>query len=250
MEKKDLMTGDIIVTRFGELGVILKENDRILYQNNGADDLSDFSDDLRYEFEEDPDSDIMEVYRDCTFLEIDIGEASFPVFVRDDDWRRPSKKEREARMREMEKRNKELHAESAAELQEKRKNLIFIVDFNRTGQEVRPDDIDYFLRGICLSPYRDKLTPEDEATIRFHEDEEPVDRQVIRVPDSEEIVIVYDKAQEEKAVIEGRTRFITCNIPELNITLHTRCFACRMDENGTFRSLENGDGEKYVKYFR
>lgn len=250
MEKKDLMTGDIIVTRFGELGVILKENDRILYQQSGADDLSDFSDDLRYELEEDPDSDIMEVYRDCTFLEIDIDEASFPIYVRDDEWRRPSKEEREARMREIEKRNNELHAKRAAEFEEKRKHLIFIVDSNRTGQEVRPDDIDYFLRGICLSPYRDKLTPQDEAIIRFHEAEEPVDRQIIRVPDCEEIVIVYDRAQEENAVREGKTKFITCNIPEMNIKLHTRCFACRMDENGTFKSLEDGDGEKYVKYFR
>lgn len=42
---------------------------------------------------------------------------------------------------------------------------------------------------------------------------------------------------------------VSCKIPELNFEIHTRCFACRIDENGDFQSLEAGDGEKYIKYF-
>ena len=134
-----------------------------------------------------------------------------------------------------------------------REDVIYVVAQafygNRTGTDVRRGDIDYFLRGICLSPYRDKLTPEDEVMIHLYEDEEPVDRQIIHVPSHEEIVIVYDKAQEEKAVKDGNSGYITCTIPEMNLTLHTRCFACRIDETGTLKSIENGDGDKYVKYF-
>ena len=37
MTKKDLMTGDIIVNRGGYLGVVLKEDDKVLYQYIGSD---------------------------------------------------------------------------------------------------------------------------------------------------------------------------------------------------------------------
>ena len=51
MTKKDLMTGDIIVTRSGYLGVILKDEDKVLYQTIGYDMLSDFNDDLTFDDE-------------------------------------------------------------------------------------------------------------------------------------------------------------------------------------------------------
>ena len=37
-------------------------------------------------------------------------------------------------------------------------------------------------------------------------------------------------------------------IPELNLTQYSRCIALRMDENGEFGSLQEGDGEFIEKY--
>lgn len=62
MKKTDLMTGDIVVTRNGELGVIILEKDIILYQNSGMDSLSMFTDDMLSE-EGETDWDIEKVYR-------------------------------------------------------------------------------------------------------------------------------------------------------------------------------------------
>ena len=45
------------------------------------------------------------------------------------------------------------------------------------------------------------------------------------------------------------TPWISCSIPEIGIELHSRCFACRIDENGEFQSLEDGDGEAFINFF-
>ena len=138
-------------------------------------------------------------------------------------------------------------------------NRIFIVaqQFygNRTGTEIDRDDINFFLKGI-LSP---EFFPDEDKT---------VDRRIVRVPNTDNIVIVYDQNQEDAYVnVEfpkmykrhaleykehtGRefTMPVSCRIPELDFEIHTRCFACRIDENGEFQSLENGDGEKFVECF-
>lgn len=256
MTKSELMTGDVIVNRGGYLGVVLKEQETVLYQLIGSDELDNFRDDLTFDdeaYDEDyRDGDIMEVFRGPSFLDIDNNEA-WPIYQRDEKWRRPTAEEIRKKEKEQEEKNKKRYAEEMKKMEEKRKNLIFIVSQfyygNRTGTEVRRDDVDYFLRGICPSPYRDELTKEDKDFIALYEKEEPVDRQYIRVPKDENIVIVYDRTQEEKALREGRTDYISCSIPELGITLYTRCFACRIDENGVLQSLEDGDGEKYIDYF-
>ena len=74
MTKKDLMTGDIIVNRGGYLGVVLKEDDKVLYQYIGSDSLSDFNDDLTFDDEDYRDGDIMEVYRGISFLDVENNE--------------------------------------------------------------------------------------------------------------------------------------------------------------------------------
>lgn len=50
--KQDLLTGDIVVTRGGELGVVLAEKDYILYQNDGLDFFDMFTEELLSEDEE------------------------------------------------------------------------------------------------------------------------------------------------------------------------------------------------------
>ena len=121
----------------------------------------------------------------------------------------------------------------------KKNDRIFIVaqQFygNRTGTEIDREDINFFLKGI-LSP---ELFPGEDKT---------VDRRIIRVPNTDNIVIVYDRNQEDTSLAEGSIDFVTCRIPELDFEIHTRCFACRIDENGELQSLQKGDGEKFVRY--
>lgn len=127
---------------------------------------------------------------------------------------------------------------------------------NRTATEIKREDINFFLKGI-LSP---KLFPNEDKTI---------DRKIIRVPNAENLVIVYDQNQEDeylnvefpkqlasigeeynKHTGKEMTPHISCEIPEINFKIHTRCFACRIDENGELQSLENGDCDKFIEYFR
>ena len=91
-----------------------------------------------------------------------------------------------------------------------------------------------------------------------------VELRTIPVPGYENIVIVYDQTHEDEYLHSDLARlaeerlkefgeypyyYITCSIPELGVELHTRCFACRIDGNGVFQSLEDGDDDKFIDYF-
>ena len=104
MTKKELITGDIIVNRGGFLGVVIKEEITILFQTIGGMDLEELNEDLTV-YSENRDFDIMEVYRGNTFLDIEIGEDE-PIYQRDVNWVRPSRKERILKVKEMDKDNK------------------------------------------------------------------------------------------------------------------------------------------------
>lgn len=107
---------------------------------------------------------------------------------------------------------------------------------NRTATKINREEINFFLRGI-LSP---EFLP-DGANM--------VDRKVVRVPNTENLVIVYDQTQEDERIASEHTKYVSCEISEIGLKLHTRCFACRIDENGELQSLEAGDGEKFIEYF-
>jgi len=127
---------------------------------------------------------------------------------------------------------------------------------NRTGMEVSRDEVDYFLRG-CLS--REVYKFEDLSDMK---------RRIVHVPGAEYIVIVYDQTQEDRYVNvdfpekyerlvdryrEGTGREMTmqvsCEIPEISFKIHTRCFACRMDENGVLQSLQDDDYKQFIHFF-
>ena len=61
--KQNLQTGDIVVLRDKQLGVVILEKDIILYQAGGYEELCMFTDDLLSDLE--TDDDIMCVYRGC-----------------------------------------------------------------------------------------------------------------------------------------------------------------------------------------
>ena len=127
---------------------------------------------------------------------------------------------------------------------------------NRAGTEIGRDWVDHFLRG--------QLSRE----LYGAEDIQDVVRKTVRVPGSEHIVIVYDQTQEDRYVNEDFPEtyardgakylerwgeelkmHVSCEIPEIGFEIHTRCFACRMDENGVLQSLEGDDYKQFIHYF-
>lgn len=135
-----------------------------------------------------------------------------------------------------------------------KKDIIFVVaqQFygNRTGTQIHRDEVDLFLRGI-LSP---ELFPGEVDT---------VDRKVVKVPGTENVVIVYDQQQEDEYINvdypESARRYkeatgkdlpmkVSCEIPEIGFKIYTRCIACRVDEEGVLQSLEHEDGLAVMKY--
>ena len=107
---------------------------------------------------------------------------------------------------------------------------------NRTATEINREEINFFLRGI-LSP---AFLPDGANK---------VDRKVVRVPHTENLVIVYDQNQEDEHIASNKRKYVYCEIPEIGLKIHTRCFACRIDENGELQSIERGDGKKFIHYF-
>ena len=111
---------------------------------------------------------------------------------------------------------------------------------NRTGMQLGEEDINRYVLG-----YLSFNLPIDKE----------FDGSIIQIPNTK-CVIVYNKYQEEKTLqdkeyIQKRydhTYKPLAVIPELNITLYSKCFMCRMDDDGNLTSLEDGDGKYVVKY--
>lgn len=127
---------------------------------------------------------------------------------------------------------------------------------NRTETQIKRDWIDHFLRGQLS---RELYGPEDIQNVV---------RKAVRIPGSDSIVIVYDGTQEDRYVQEvlpgilardgadylkhwreDMKQYVSCEIPEIGFRIHTRCIACRMDENGVLQSLKEEDHAKVIRYF-
>lgn len=112
---------------------------------------------------------------------------------------------------------------------------------NRTVTEVNKNELDNFILGHMDNP----------SVV-----EEKIDRTIIRVPNTDNIVIVYNKYQEEDELNRKEKLLKEKNyelkplvvIPEENIVLYSRCIACRIDEHGELVSLEVDDMKKLVNY--
>lgn len=119
---------------------------------------------------------------------------------------------------------------------------------NRTATFISPDEFDAIMLG-CL----------DKEWFEKTRDREKIDRTIIRVPDTDNVVLVYNKYQEEERLKElqhyiqevnkHRDRFNpSAVIPEMGIVLYSRCIACRINEDGALISLEKEDVSKVVQY--
>lgn len=258
MTINELKTGNIIINRGGYAGVVIKEQDVIIYQESEKDWLSDFNDDLTYFDDDCTSADIMEVYEEGDFFEYYLYDC---LYQRDPNWVRPNEKQRRARERKIARERVKREAQEAAErrvaARAARTDIISVIaqQFygNRTGTEIERDKVDYFLHGI-----HGLYDPKDIAN---------ADRRIVHVPNSDGIVIVYDQTHEDHYVNvdfpelykeyadwhreTGRemTMHVSCEIPEIGFKIHTCCFACRIDENGVLQSLQNDDYKQFIHYF-
>lgn len=112
---------------------------------------------------------------------------------------------------------------------------------NRTGTEIRRENIDRFILGY--------QTDDVDVT-------EAIDRTVIHLPGSDNLVLVYNKYQEEERLKVKERALREDNyvikplaaIPELNLEIYSRCIVCRMNADRVFESLAEGDFEIWDRY--
>ena len=103
---------------------------------------------------------------------------------------------------------------------------------NRTGTEIFLKDVDRFILGYLS----------DELVVT-----EPIDRTIVRIPNTKHLVLIYNKYQEEETLQEKEVWFKEdgyvlkplAAIPELDLEIYSRCIVCRLNEDGNLASLEN-----------
>ena len=124
------------------------------------------------------------------------------------------------------------------------KNLISVVAQafygNRVGTEIKRESVDNFILG-----YMDDSIATGE-----------VNRTIVNIPNTDNVVIVYNKYQEERELNrkkelfndEGYEMKPLVVIPEKNVEIYSRCIVCRMNENGELESMKKDDYDMIVKY--
>lgn len=189
-------------------------------------------------------SDILEVYRAysgiISFADYYDGDQ---VFAREED------EDYLAVVEQREKMLEEKHAKSEKEMEEYRRiyeqDHIFVIAQayygNRAGISIKKDEIDDLILG-----YKD----------RRYVGENQINRTLIPVPGTDNLVIVYNKYQEEKDLNSreeffgryGKERQPLAENPELGITLYSRCIVCRISADGELESIKAEDWDKFEKY--
>lgn len=106
---------------------------------------------------------------------------------------------------------------------------------NRTITEVYEDTIDYLILGYTDIPLQSNNI-------------EKIDRTIIRIPDTDNLVLIYNKYQETEKLESKANRKPLAVIPELNINVYSRCIVCKMNTEGKLASITNEDFEKVLKY--
>ena len=112
---------------------------------------------------------------------------------------------------------------------------------NRVGTEINREDVDRFILG-----YTDNSI---EVT-------EKINRTIVRIPNADNIVVIYNKYYEEEELNRKEELLRDKNyalkplvvIEEENIELYSRCIVCRINADGEPDSLQSGDYEKFVNY--
>lgn len=244
MKKNDLMNGDIVVMRSGLVAVVIGQGNEayLLFQKRGFEFLDDYYDDnMVYMDNEDA---VMQVFRPDGGFGFEGVDHEVPIYERDDTWVRPTDEE-------MAKAAEKARAEYAGQLaqqkvcaEKNKENRISIITQafygNRTGTEIHKENIDRFILGHL-----------DDFPLS-----EPVDRTIVSLPGSDNVVLIYNKYQEAKW-LENKERALRednyvikplATIPELNLEIYSRCIACRMNSDGEFESICEEDFEILGRY--
>ena len=103
---------------------------------------------------------------------------------------------------------------------------------NRVATEIHREDVDRFILGYM----------DNDIVVT-----EKLDRTMVKVPNTNDIVIVYNKYAEEEAKNKGFKKPLVA-IPSENIELHSRCIVCKVDEDGELDSLQREDFDKFMTY--
>ena len=259
MKKNELMNGDIVVLRSGSVAVVIGSGIEayLMFQNTGFEFLDDYyNDDLVCE---DFDDAVMQVYRSESGFGFEAIDEENPMWVRDENWACPTDEEQAAKRFQMETERQEQLDEMHRAIEGQQEQCLDIIaqQFygNCTYTTIRKENIDFFLKGI--------MNPE-----LFQGEAVAVERRIVRMPKFQNLAIVYDQIQEDKYVQEEypalvaqkgehyRQRWgeeipmqVSCSIPEISLTIHTRCFACRIDEAGNLQSLRAEDSTPVIMTF-
>ena len=246
MTGKELKPLDIVILREGSVGVCVESSGEacILYQDCGYDEVEfAFDDELKHEIGG-SDFDIMRVYREThgEILPFDgYEEDGELVYERDRSWKVPTPEEREEMRLERERRHREEVKRSAQEMEaavRSGKILTILTQAfygNRTVTQITPDRIDSFILGFMDSEMAKRMIkPED------------IDRTIVGIPDTENLVLIYNRYQEENRQKNGGR--MTASIPEIGLELKSRCIVCRMNGDGSFASIKKEDFGKVMKY--
>lgn len=106
-----------------------------------------------------------------------------------------------------------------------------------TAMTIQKEAVDYFVVGYTGIPK--ELFGYDK-----------IDRTIIEIPDTENLVLVYNKYQEIDYCTEKANKDIKpfVDIAEKNIKLYSPCIVCRINKDKTFTSITNEDYNKFIKY--
>lgn len=109
---------------------------------------------------------------------------------------------------------------------------------NRVATEIAEDAFDNFILGNL-----DNVIGKGEK----------FDRTIVRIPNDDNLVIIYNKYQEAEQIEYLKEHNYDMNalayIPNKNLNIYSRCVACRMDADGNIESVQNGDYAKIIQYF-
>ena len=116
---------------------------------------------------------------------------------------------------------------------------------NRTRTEIDREEVDHFILGYL----------DDSIAVS----EEKIDRTIIHIPNTDNIVIVYNKYEEEEARQRKTELYATekytmkplaiiAEDGENDIEIYSRCIVCRVNESGELEGLRESDYEKFTQY--
>lgn len=114
---------------------------------------------------------------------------------------------------------------------------------NRVVFRIPEEDVDMYIQG-CMS--REDFNPERNK----------IDRTIVPLPGTENLVLIYNKYQEERRLKRDEERLRVTGheakplavIPELDLKIYSRPAVCRISEDGHLESLQPEDMEAACKY--